>query len=74
MLFQCGIQTWYISVEMQLHLLAFLFLLAYTRSRRLATIVAVAFIATGMALIVLLVAVGWAKLPLVHVIVHTQFA
>ena len=58
---------------MQLHLLAFLYLIVYTRSRRLAAYTALFFLLAAMGLIVLFVGLGWSSIPLVHVVVHTQF-
>lgn len=58
---------------MQLHILAFIFLIVYVRSRRLAAYTALFFIVGAMVLIVLFVALGWSSIPLVHVVVHTQF-
>ena len=71
--FQCSIQTWYLSAEMQLHVIGFLLLLAYRRSPAAAYLVSGGLVLFGLLLIGAIVASSLAPVSLFHIYTYTQY-
>ncbi|KPM03504.1 osmotic avoidance abnormal protein 3 [Sarcoptes scabiei] len=69
----CNIQTWYISADLQVHLISYLILVLWFRKNRWAIIGCISLILIGMIGIVIPIAFDWIQLVLIQTIVYTKF-
>ena len=67
------LQTWYLAAEMQLHIIAFVLLLAYLKSPKLAYQISIGFAAFGAIVIILIIGFRLSSMPLFHIFPFTQY-
>lgn len=71
---QCNLHNWYLAADMQVHIVAFVLLLAYMRSSRWAYITSLSFIAFGSLSIIVVVAVlKMSPLLKIQIIIHPEY-